>query len=92
MPTPIGHSPAGPWCSSRSRFLEHLALTIAVATTGKPIGLSTAFVLHPGPALWSCRIWWHLIAKLVPSALTLRVLWWMGTTPGRNTPVIVETN
>jgi hypothetical protein len=51
-------------------ILEHSALTITVLPVGRPIGLSTGFgELDPGPALWTYRIWWHLVFNLTPVIL-----------------------
>jgi len=57
--------------------LEHLALTLSV-WFGAPraIGFSTWFgAMHPGPGLWTYRVWWHFLANVVGSAVFAAALW-----------------
>jgi hypothetical protein len=57
--------------------LEHLSLMLSVwfgAT--RPIGVSTWFgVMHPGPGLWTYRIWWHFLANVMGSVIFAGALW-----------------
>ena len=57
--------------------LEHLSLTLSVAL-GAPraVGVSTWFgVMHPGPGLWTYRIWWHFIANVVGTVIFATAAW-----------------
>jgi hypothetical protein len=57
--------------------LEHLSLTLSVAFGAKrAIGLSTWFgAIHPGPGLWTYRIWWHFLANVLGSVIFATAAW-----------------
>jgi hypothetical protein len=57
--------------------LEHLSLTLSVAFGAKrAIGLSTWFgVMHPGPGLWTYRVWWHFLANVLGSVIFATAAW-----------------
>ena len=56
--------------------LEHIALTLTTVAYGRAIGLSTLLgLVHPGPLLWTYRVWWHFLMNLAATALLLRALW-----------------
>ncbi|MQA24625.1 MAG: hypothetical protein GEU94_03965 [Micromonosporaceae bacterium] len=55
--------------------LEHVALTLSLAMTGRAMGLSTVFGAITGPSLFTYRIWWHFAINLVGTILLARALW-----------------
>jgi hypothetical protein len=57
--------------------LEHLSLMLSVwLGATRPIGVSTWFgVMHPGPGLWTYRIWWHFVANVLGSVIFAGALW-----------------
>ena len=57
--------------------LEHLSLMLSVwLGATRPIGVSTWFgVMHPGPGLWTYRIWWHFLANVLGSVIFAGALW-----------------
>jgi hypothetical protein len=66
----------GTWMQS-IHGLEHLSLTLSVAL-GAPraVGLSTWFgTMHPGPGLWTYRVWWHFVANVLGSAVFAITAW-----------------
>jgi hypothetical protein len=57
--------------------LEHLTLTLSV-WFGAPraIGVSTWFgLMHPGPGLWTYRVWWHFLANVMGTVIFAGALW-----------------
>jgi hypothetical protein len=61
--------------------LEHLSLTLSVwFGARRAIGLSTWFgAMHPGPGLWTYRVWWHFLANVMGTVIFAGALWFAWT-------------